>query len=197
MRKKHSGLNLETERALLGVALADAPGASVETRLALLNVEALHIGDLVARRVLSEACALPGLMRYAKALRLETPDVAPYLGALSIRDVVASVLRAAMGRPMKPAIAAALDALAYESESVATAIPGKKVDRLAQAAVTLGELMAGGVLDEYFAHAELMHAAERAGLSVHLATQTIAVGLETGKRARASRRSGPTGGQGE
>lgn len=192
MSKSHS-ISPETERALLGIPLLDMAGASVETRLALLNTEALHIGDLVRRRIMPEPRALPGLMRYARALRLDCPEAAAYLGELPILEVVKSLLRAAMERPMQPAILAAADALETEAAAVAGARPGTKVDRLTEAGRALGQLLGGGVLDEYFAHDALMRAAEAAGLSAQVASRAIADGLEAGKRARAERGSGRTG----
>jgi hypothetical protein len=186
----HGGLHDDTCRALLGLPLRDPRGASAETRMALLNAGALHLGDLVARFVMREAQAIHGLMRSARALRLDGAEAAQQLGSLCLREVVLSLLRASMGRPLNPEVVEACATLDAEASAVATARAGTKVDRLDEASRRLGALIKGGVLDEFSAHAELMGAAERAGLSVQVSSRIIADGLEAGKLERMSGRAG-------
>jgi predicted transcriptional regulator len=184
----------DTLRALWGAPLADARSASTETRFALLDVEALHVGELVLSGHIPETRALPGLMRHARALRLFSPEAAESLGSLTLQDVVLALLHAAIGRELRPAILEALGGLVAITDLIANSPRGQRLDRLADGARTVGRFAARGAIDEFFAHGELMRAAEKAGLTAAEASRVIADGIEAGQREPAGLESGPAGG---
>src|SRR5690625_4255752 len=72
-------------------------------------------------------------------------------------------------------------ALERELGRVATAPEGTRNDTLNRAAFALGQLMAGGEVDETTATDQLTTAARRAGLDDTEITQTIASGIKAGK----------------
>lgn len=72
-------------------------------------------------------------------------------------------------------------ALAKEAENVRTAQERTRNDTLNQAALNLGQIVAAGLLDEAQVRAELMAAAQTAGLAPSAAAATITSGMTKGK----------------
>src|SRR5437660_7121675 len=74
-------------------------------------------------------------------------------------------------------------AIGQEAEAVASAPAGTRNHRLNLAAWRLGQLVAGGVVDEMVARDALLAAAATAGLSAHESVATVRSGLTAGQRS--------------
>lgn len=179
-----SVLPADAERVLLGLPVESAKALSMEARFALLNTEALHVGELVAAGYLPERRAVLGMLRHAATLRFFDADAA--FGSLSVREVVEALLEAAMGRAIAPGVASATGDVLSWCERVARAIRGRKEDTLADASEAVGQHVRSQCLDAFDAHAELMRAAERCGVPMRTASRIIADGIDRAHLAGAS-----------
>jgi hypothetical protein len=116
------------------------------------------------------------------------PPCPPWLAGLARPDVAGEVSRRPAGAPRGVVVggdeyrygAVALDA---ECDVVARAVNGTRNHTLNRASFKVGQLVAGGVLDEAGAVAALLDAAGRCGLGEREASQTIASGLRAGGRS--------------
>ncbi len=103
--------------------------------------------------------------------------------------LVPQLVRIPDGPASTPAKGYGPKALANEANRVRSAPEGSRNDTLNRAAFSLGQLVAGGVLDRGRVEDELMQAAQTAGLPEREASTTIRSGLTAGA---ASPRSAPT-----
>lgn len=90
-------------------------------------------------------------------------------------------MAAAVLRPDAPGTAYVLEAVAREVAALRSTGQGGRNDQLNRSAFNLGQLVAGGELDEGLARAELEAAALSVGLGEHEIEVTMASGLASGK----------------
>lgn len=117
-----------------------------------------------------------------KTIRPRTPAPLPaWIGKLA-RQPDSPLVRHADPRPISDGSAYANAVLGYETETVASATQGNRNDTLFKSSRSLGQLVAGGILNADAVRVALTRAAEATGLGRVEITRTIESGLKSGAR---------------
>lgn len=117
-----------------------------------------------------------------ETIRPRTPAPLPAWIDELARQPDGRVIRPADPRPISDGSAYADAVLGYEVENVANATKGNRNNTLFKSARSLGQLVAGGVLNADSVRAGLAPAAETTGLERAEITRTIESGLKSGAR---------------